>query len=137
MIGNVCFLYHYEDHFCVITSIKAFVNSSYFCTKCLAEYDHKYEHKCEGFCMQCRTFECDGKTFDIEEEKKMWKKCDKCLRSFKTAKCFKAHLREMTCDNLYICKDCHSFVDKKRSPKGLKEHRCNRLLLRYLLLVGG
>ena len=84
-------LYHREDHFDVITSMQAFVNSSYFCDKCLLGYDHRKGHAREGFCMQCRTFECDGKSIELDKNKSLWTKCADYLRSFRTALCFEKH----------------------------------------------
>ena len=30
-MSHTIYLYHYEDHYCVISSMTAFVNRSYFC----------------------------------------------------------------------------------------------------------
>ena len=117
------FLYHYEEHFAVITSMSGFIHSSYFCKRCLVGYDHKEHHACEGFCMQCKTFDCDGKALDVKEDKSLWIKCDDCLRSFRTQMCFNKH-ETKTCKNFFICSKCESFVDKSRLPKGRKQHRC-------------
>lgn len=117
------FLYHYDNHFAVITSIPAFVNSSYFCFACLKAYDHKESHECEGYCSQCRTFTCDGKSIDVKEDKSLWIKCDDCLRSFRTDKCFEKH-KVATCAAVYICGECSNFVDKSRLPSGQEKHSC-------------
>ena len=118
------FLYHYDDHFNVIASITAFVGRSYFCYNCLKGYDVRKQHKCEGYCSQCRTFDCDGKVLDYDDDKTSWKRCEDCRRQFKTDLCFEKHVEEGTCQNIYICADCGKFVDKKRLPKGEKGHNC-------------
>ena len=118
------FLYHYDDHFNVISSVTAFVGRSYFCYNCLKGYDDRKKHKCEGYCSQCRTFDCDGKVLDYDDDKTLWKRCDDCRRQFKTDLCFQKHVEEKTCKNIYICAECGDFVDQKRLPKGKKEHSC-------------
>ena len=118
------FLYHYDEHYNVIASITSFVGTSYFCYKCLKGYDKRKDHICEGYCSQCRTFLCDGKILDYDENRSLWKKCDDCRRTFKTDLCFQQHKGNSTCKNIYICEECGKFVDGKRLPKGQKEHCC-------------
>ena len=65
-----------------------------------------------------------GKVLEYSDNKTSWKRWEGCRRQFKTDLCFEKHVEEGTCQNIYICTDCGNFVDKKRLPKGEKQHSC-------------
>ena len=117
------YLYHYEDHYAVITSMPAFVKLNKFCNLCLKGYNKKDEHACEGICMQCKTSECDAK-LSQEFDKSKWLKCDKCWRDFKTKTCYDKHMENETCENHFICKKCSQYVNMNRLPEGKSTHEC-------------
>lgn len=122
------YLFYHQNHYDVISSPKAFVNSCYFCEACLKGYNNKKTHtKCTmgnsdtPICSQCRTHECNARVED--GDKRDWLKCDECLRSFKTQLCYDLHLKIKTCENYYICQYCKLFVHKDRLPVDNKGER--------------
>ena len=72
---HTIYLYHYDEHYAVISSMKAFLNRSYFCSLCLVGYNNKDQHHCEGLCIQCKTELCDAKATDDERN---FIKCKDC-----------------------------------------------------------
>ena len=40
------YLYHYENHFDIITSISSFLGRGYWCLECMKGYDAKENHRC-------------------------------------------------------------------------------------------
>ena len=122
-MAHSIYLYHYDDHYVVISSMSAFLNRHYFCKACLVGYQTKNTHHCEGLCSQCKTDQCDAKGPDLASDRSKWKKCDDCHRHFKTNKCYELHL-ENTCANFYICSDCSSFVNMKKIPGKRDHHVC-------------
>lgn len=82
---KIIHLYHYDNHYCVITSMAAFFSRGYFCEHCDVSYNDKEWHKCKTKCSMCyHSPPC--KTINIVA-------CDKCNSVFKSQKCFENHKR--------------------------------------------
>lgn len=121
-------IYHAENHFSVITSMKAFVNKSYYCTRCHVGYQNNGSHQCMHACQFCHA----NKQCPFVA----WQFCTACHRTFASEPCFAKHLANGTCHLLNSCADCgqtyhtyrkhycgyiHCKSCKKSLPKG---HQC-------------
>ena len=71
------YLYHYENHFDIITSISSFLGKNYWCLECMKGYDVKEKHRCSKVCKCCFTEGCLGITL-----KAPWRECSTCHRMF-------------------------------------------------------
>lgn len=105
-------LYHYENHFSLITSMTAFLRRSYFCKYCLKGYQNKSAHRCVMKCSACH------KNNPCEETEKI--KCNECSRWFFSQECLAHHSGLGTCERLYICQ-CGVLITSKQNKK---QHRC-------------
>jgi len=121
-------IYHAENHFSVITSMKAFLNKTYYCTQCHVGYQNDGSHKCNNACKYCHASNrCAFVT---------WQSCTSCHRSFVSQPCYEKHLANATCRLVQCCVQCgqtyHSYRNhycgylhckqcKKSLPKG---HKC-------------
>ena len=119
---NKIFLYMHDNHYDVITSMAAFLNKAYFCTKCNKGYDKKEEHSCNMSCHRCRQIH-------EQEEGVKWVSCDDCNRHFKGALCFEMHKKQTkhgnsTCSTLYTCTQCNQLINRQRQKK---EHKCGEI----------
>ena len=54
------YLYLYENHFEIITSVSAFLGKGYWCLECKKGFNNKEDHRCNKICKCCFTEECDG-----------------------------------------------------------------------------
>ncbi|KAK3107046.1 hypothetical protein FSP39_005868 [Pinctada imbricata] len=119
-------LYRKGDHFDAITKINAFLSKSYFCEKCLCEYNDKKLHKClRTSCDICFSPTCAFETV-IE--------CGDCNRICKSLSCYEAHKKKgfnvkskketpSTCDSVYKCLQCNVVAKDCEIPR--KEHSCD------------
>ncbi|MDI9312736.1 MAG: DNA polymerase [Limnohabitans sp.] len=87
------FQYHYN----IITSMKAYVNKSYYCDKCFVGYDKKLQHKCKFYCDFCMTSNiCAGVQIYC---------CD-CNKYFKGNQCLNNHKLSGVCEAFQRCRRC-------------------------------
>jgi hypothetical protein len=122
-------IYHAENHFSVITSMKAFFNKTYYCTKCHVGYQNDGTHKCKHGCKYCH-----AKTLCTFVA---WHSCTTCHRSFASQACYDKHLANATCRLIQCCAQCgqtfhtyrkhycgylHCRQCKKSQPK---DHKCH------------
>ena len=111
-------LYLHNKHYDVITSMKGFFNSVYYCEKCHKSYSNKFDHLCDGMCRSCRGYNCyEG----------VCVKCDLCKRTFKSRACYDRHKVRVNgtksiCDTIHKCLKCGKSLDKTR----FKSHECGR-----------
>ena len=80
------YLYHYENHFDIITSISSFLGKNYWCLECMKGYDVKEKHRCSKVCKCCFTEGCLGITL-----KAPWRECGTCHRMFAGTDCYANH----------------------------------------------
>ena len=96
----------YDRHFCAITKINAFFESSYYCDICEYPYDSLARHHCQHTCQNCLTrpiCEEDGET-DM--------KCENCNKVFKNLLCYTRHIENNVCENIKRCLLCNSYYKK-------------------------
>ena len=82
------YLYHYENHFDVITSVPSFPGKGYCCLECKRGYNIKEKHRCSKVFKCCFTEGCLGIT-----QKAPWRECSTCHRMFAGNECFVNHCR--------------------------------------------
>lgn len=75
-------LWLHSEHYDVITNLKAFYGSSYYCEHCEKPYDHIEYHRCPKSCYVCRREAC---------EKNGPIRCVECHRLCQSESCFRAH----------------------------------------------
>jgi hypothetical protein len=94
----------YEDnHFNTITSMTAYLNTSYFCEYCKVKYQNLGSHNCESVCKCCLRLNYVCK--DIPEEKKDLAECKDCFLKPKNSYCKYLH-ESSHCLALKLCKIC-------------------------------
>ena len=76
------YLYLYNNHYDVITTMPGFLNRSYFCHMCRKPYNNTVDHLCDSMCKMCRGFEC---SFVAPRS------CVDCKRMFKSQACYDRH----------------------------------------------
>ena len=116
------YLYHYENHFDVITSVSSFLGKSYWCLECMKGHNTKEKHRCSKLCKCCFTEGCAGIT-----QKAAWRECDTCHRIFAGDECYANHCRpnresQSVCQKFYKCVKCNKVMShQKRKPE---DHMC-------------
>ena len=112
----------YDHHFCSITKIGAFFESSYYCDICEYPYDSLSRHYCQHTCQNCLTrpiCEEDGVT-DM--------KCENCNKVFKSFSCYTKHKDNNVCEQIKRCLVCNSFY-----KKSTKVHICGTYFCKICL----
>ena len=117
---KLIYLYLYQNHVDVITSVSAFLGRSYWCLECKKGYNKKEEHHCSNVCKCCFTKGCQGYI-----QKVPWREWGECHRMFTRDECYANHCRpnkegQSLCNKFYKCQQCNMSL-KKRSPKA---HMC-------------
>jgi hypothetical protein len=124
-IGRPINLYHHDNHFDVITSVPAFVDSSYFCDYCNKGYSRRDQHTTCGHRCRC-CYKIDPCEF-VE-----WLCCDQCRRWFVSQACLVSHtneevqgsskVRSTICRLVKRCSDCGITLHSMKR----EEHECGR-----------
>jgi len=96
-----------NSHFNVITSMKAYLNVSYYCDYCKVGYDHLRAHKCEAQCKCCRKYNC----YDLKSGNESKYYCKTCKVQAKSFECWKLH-KDLICNKVNICSTCNKFKKK-------------------------
>lgn len=78
------FLYLHDDHYYMITSLKAFIGSTFVCPFCYKSYTNRSAHRCKHACNICFDAECYRSPVRIIH-------CPDCLRYCKSTYCFEMH----------------------------------------------
>ncbi|XP_071847564.1 uncharacterized protein [Apostichopus japonicus] len=120
--GKPLFLYYHHQHFDTIVSINGFLNSKFFCCKCLKAYTHRKKHACTKRCLACKT---EG--VDCQTDGHIWY-CELCHHTFKNQSCLSNHLicpfgkrgrpENSTCMSYKRCGSCF------RSYNPRETHEC-------------
>ena len=124
------YLYYYDNHFGVITTMSGFLNRNYYCIECNKGYDHEDRHNCKSKCSCCHRRGCK-----VDEETRiLWKSCPDCGRFFKGDSCYKNHKERKTrkgtplrsvCDNFKKCKQCKKVINCK--GREMVTHTCGEI----------
>lgn len=80
--NNVIHIYHHDNHFDLITSMTAFMGTSYWCEVCEIAYSNRHQHRCKTACKFCQEKGC------IAGEKI---KCLDCRLDYQSQQCFDNH----------------------------------------------
>ncbi len=96
------YLYLYDNHYDVITTMPGFFNRSYFCHVCRKAYNSTVDHLCDSMCKMCRGFEC---SFVAPRG------CADCKRMFNSQACYDRHKEplkkgESVCQQVKKCTKC-------------------------------
>ena len=116
------YLYHYEKHFDVITSVSSFLGRGYWRLECMKGYNEKEKHRCSKVCKYCLTKGCLGIT-----QKAAWRECGTCHRIFAGDECYANHCRpkregQSGCQKFYKCQKCNKvMLHQTRKPE---DHMC-------------
>jgi len=101
----------YEDnHFNTITSMTAYLNSSYYCEHCRVKYQNLGDHNCESVCACC--FRLNYVCKEIQEENLEISACKDCFLTPKNSYCKYLH-ESSHCLSLNLCRDCGNKKSKK------------------------
>ncbi|XP_042900957.1 uncharacterized protein [Parasteatoda tepidariorum] len=113
-------LWLHDGHYDIITSLKGFYASNFYCKGCEKPYDHEENHYCDTICPICRKTECSPSDNP--------RRCNDCDRLCRSEECFMYHkakenLQKFSiCDKLYQCPQCSKVILRKTCPREL--HRC-------------
>jgi len=142
---RIIYIYHYDNHYGVISTMPAFFSRVYFCDSCNKAHNDANQHVCTHKCPSC-----------YHKRHTFWStliKCDDCNRLFKGKYCFenhkrkykkkiastegKARIRKPTakkaknkelsngfdlsiCERFHRCKVCY----KQYRPEKIQKHKC-------------
>jgi len=101
---HIIHLYHYENHFCVITSMPGFFSQSFYCETYKIPYQHKEDHRCYNKCSSCYHSPPCYRSNIIT--------CVDCGRLFKSQKCLENHKRKYQKDEKQLEKDKQCAVEQ-------------------------
>lgn len=107
------YLFHSRHHFDVITKIKAFLSTDYFCEECQTRYKNHGEHTCAGGCKDCGSFvRCQKEGSLIN--------CKECNLNFVSETCFAKH-KQLRCKVRQGCPECGHVIYKSTAES---KHIC-------------
>ncbi|GIY37202.1 DNA-directed DNA polymerase [Caerostris darwini] len=112
-------LWHHDNHYDVIKSVKGFFGSSYYCENCEKPYSHCEAHQCPKACYICLRMSCPpGQP----------QRCKDCDRLCVSERCYQAHKavteknEKSLCDKIYQCRICCKVIRRNECRQEL--HRC-------------
>jgi len=83
---RIIYIYHYDNHYGVISTMPAFYSRVYFCDSCNKAHNDANKHVCADKCPSC-----------YHKRHNFWRKiltCEDCNRLFKGKYCFDNHKRK-------------------------------------------
>ena len=92
------YLYYYNNHYGVITTMTGFLNRNYYCTSCNKGYDKEEHHNCKVTCSCCHRRGCQV----AEGIRIIWKSCPDCNRFFKGEECYENHKERKTRKGIHM-----------------------------------
>jgi hypothetical protein len=118
---NIINIYHYNEHYCPITTMTGFLERAYYCCHCQKGFNNSKTHLCESVCSCCR----DTPSCIFVK----WQNCDKCRRVFKSEQCFNNHLitnqaDNSVCDLFKKCAKCQKVYDMRTTHECFTSY-CN------------
>lgn len=122
------FLYQFENHYHLITSVSGLLATSGYCVDCDLGYKR---HTCPFQeksikCSLCQTVDIDHVTRKMNDENKkynVWITCQDCNRIFPDDDCFQAHTTNI-CKEKYKCDMCDRTFIEKEFPRDT--HLCGQ-----------
>ena len=127
--GKPILALEYNDgHFNVITSLKGYFRTSYFCPTCLKGYQDQTLHNCQGrTCIGCKQNDCP----DFSKDGKPTHFCQECQRWFYGEGCYENHqlydrkgeenIECCICNTVQRCKTCKKL---EVGLKNIQQHQC-------------
>ena len=113
------YLLYLNGHYSVITSMKAFLDRSYYCNYCNIGYNNAHKHSCIELCNSCKSFECNKLSVKPL-------KCINCKISAFSERCLQRHC-DIICKKRIICEKCGFY--KSRLHVCLDEKYCTKCKL--------
>ena len=122
------YLYLTNNHFSLITTMKGFLCTNYYCTSCHKGYQNPGSHQCPTQCKYCQ----QNRICSFEG----WQYCSSCHRHFVSDSCMQGHKANGLCHYLKSCEDCgqtyHSYRKhncgyhhcKQCKEEVPKDHKC-------------
>ncbi|GIY64709.1 DNA-directed DNA polymerase [Caerostris extrusa] len=112
-------LWHHDNHYDVIKSVKGFFGSNYYCENCEKPYSSCESHRCPKACYICLRMSCPpGQP----------QRCKDCDRLCVSESCYQAHKtvtgkkEKSLCDKIYQCRMCCKVIKRNECRQEL--HRC-------------
>jgi hypothetical protein len=113
----ICFT---NSHYNVITSMKRFMNKSYYCNFCKVGYDKIGAHKCEALCISCLRHNCIKEEDLITDQNDF--KCEFCKMICRNLLCKSIH-EEKICYIPHLCQKCNK-INRKNHVCGMDSKWC-------------
>ena len=123
---NICFEDH---HFNVITSMTAYLGSSYYCQYCRVKYSNRGDHFCENICPSCKrySYKCENTEVSKCPDCNIITRNQTCKNLHDSGTCYKQNIcttckhllsrgKNHVCENQKWCPNCKAAVDL--------EHKC-------------
>lgn len=113
-----------DGHCMLIKSMAQFCNTIFYCATCDQPHNHKDQHRCGNYCLQCYSPTCMGRN---EKLGKTSMTCRHCCRSFYGDTCFRNHLGKQTqCKSTTrLCTNCFAVYKLDAS------HTAHQCYVRY------
>ena len=108
------YLYLYDNHYDVITTMSGFLARSMYCHTCKKAYNNREDHLCPNACQCCRFPDCPVES---------WVRCNDCNRIFKSQACFDRHKQssgKSICAKMIRCLECHRIIKRYKRDS----HHC-------------
>ena len=105
-------IYHAEDHYYPVTSLKAFFGQNDLCDTCLKP--HTGSHACPARCSFCNGLSQCSKTSE--------QYCGECNLIFPSPPCFERH--KQNCGSRYRCRTC-GFILRRGASHTCNQRFCN------------
>lgn len=113
-------LLHYDNHFNVITNLKAAFCCRFYCDACHVPYDHKNDHRCAASCPCCQqTPPCEKTREEVT--------CTDCNRKFRGLVCYDKHKAPGSCGGKSICEHVKQCSDCLKTIPANKQHACGEI----------
>ena len=133
--NGTVFLYHVQEtpsygHFDVISNVKGFLRTKFFCDVCMKGYNLAFSHNCSNTCASCNSSDCARKEYSPRS-------CIKCKITFASAECFGRHKKtgkrvhrgvaRTWCEKRRKCTECNQVVCTTSGP----QHVCGYKLCSF------
>ena len=123
---NICFE---DSHFNVITSMTAYLGSSYYCQYCRVKYSNRGDHFCDHICKSCKRYSYICLDTDLSPciDCNVFSRNETCKNLHDSGTCYKqnicntcnhllSRLKKHVCENQKWCPNCNDAV--------IMDHKC-------------